>query len=117
MSAYDPKQTFADDIPRRLPRFMSQPVIGRVCYFFDRLYVVFGPGRQMPRAGLSVFGPGQTTAIPLAYGAFCAAYDSCMAGYFFARGAHWNAAWTGAHISTERAKVAFPPETHAGRLP
>ena len=42
---------------------------------------------------LSVFEPGQTTAIPLAYGAFCAAYDSCMAGYFFIRRAHWNAAW------------------------
>jgi hypothetical protein len=68
-------------------------------------------------AGLSVFEPGQTTAIPLAYGAFCAAYDSCMAGYFFIRRAHWNAACTGARISTERAKVAFPPETHAGRMP
>jgi hypothetical protein len=49
-------------------------------------------------------------------GAFCATYDSCMAGYFFTRRAHWNAAWTGAYISTERAKVAFPPETHAGRM-
>ena len=47
-------------------------------------------------AGLSVFEPGQTTAIPLAYGAFCATYDFCMAGYFFTRRAHWNAAWTGA---------------------
>jgi hypothetical protein len=47
-------------------------------------------------AGLSVFEPGQTTAIPLAYGAFCVTYDFCMAGYFFTRRAHWNAAWTGA---------------------
>ena len=45
-------------------------------------------------AGLSIFKPGQTTAIPLAYGAFCPTYDSCMAGYFFTRRAHWNAAWT-----------------------
>ena len=44
-------------------------------------------------AGLSVFEPGQTTAIPLAYGAFCATYDFCMAGYFFTRRVHWNAAW------------------------
>jgi hypothetical protein len=50
-------------------------------------------------AGLSVFEPGQTTAIPLAYGAFCASYDSCMAGYFFTRRAHWNAAWTGAKVA------------------
>ena len=47
-------------------------------------------------AGVSVFEPGQTTAIPLAYGAFCATYDVCMAGYFFTRRPHWNAAWTGA---------------------
>ncbi len=48
-------------------------------------------------AGLSVFEPGQTTAIPLAYGAFCVTYDFCMAGYFFTRRADWNAAWTGAY--------------------
>jgi hypothetical protein len=46
-------------------------------------------------AGLSVFEPEQTTAIPFAYGAFCGTYDLCMAGYFFTRRAHWNAAWTG----------------------
>ncbi len=38
-----------------------------------------------------------TTAIPLAYGAFCVTYDFCMAGYFFTRRADWNAAWTGAY--------------------
>jgi len=37
--------------------------------------------------------PGQLTAIPLAYGVFCAAFDFCMAGYFFTRRAQWNAAW------------------------
>ena len=30
------------------------------------------------------------TAIPLAYGFFCAAYDWCMAGYFFTRLAAWR---------------------------
>jgi hypothetical protein len=30
------------------------------------------------------------TAIPLAYGLFCAAYDWCMAGYFFTRRAAWR---------------------------
>jgi hypothetical protein len=47
-------------------------------------------------AGLSVFAPGRTTPIPLAYGAFCVTYDFCMAGYFFTRRTDWNAAWTGA---------------------
>jgi hypothetical protein len=30
------------------------------------------------------------TVIPLAYGVFCAAYDWCMAGYFFTRQAAWR---------------------------
>ena len=30
------------------------------------------------------------TAIPLAYGVFCAAFDWCMAGYFFTRQAAWR---------------------------
>ena len=30
------------------------------------------------------------TAIPLAYGVFCAAYDWCMAGYFLTRQAAWR---------------------------
>ena len=29
------------------------------------------------------------TAIPLAYGVFCAAFDWCMAAYFFTRQAAW----------------------------
>ena len=41
----------------------------------------------------SAFEPGQLTAIPLAYGVFCAAFDFCMAAYFFARRAEWIAAW------------------------
>jgi len=36
-------------------------------------------------------GDGRSvTAIPLAYGVFCAAYDWCMAGYFFTRRAAWR---------------------------
>jgi len=31
------------------------------------------------------FGTGTGTEIPLAYGAFCATYDWCMAAYFFTR--------------------------------
>ena len=43
----------------------------------------------------SAFEPGQLTAIPLAYGVFCAAFDFCMGAYFYARRAEWNAAWNG----------------------
>jgi len=37
---------------------------------------------------------GQLTAVPLAYGVFCAAFDVCIAGYSYARRAEWGAAWT-----------------------
>jgi hypothetical protein len=43
---------------------------------------------------LSAFEPGQLTALPLAYGVFCAAFDICIAGYSYARRAEWDAAWT-----------------------
>jgi hypothetical protein len=33
------------------------------------------------------------TELPLAYGAFCAAFDWCVAGYFYTRRREWNAAW------------------------
>jgi hypothetical protein len=36
----------------------------------------------------------QLTAVPLAYGVFCAAFDICIAGYSYARRAEWDAAWT-----------------------
>ena len=41
------------------------------------------------------FGPApgaihSVTAIPLAYGAFCAAFDWCMAGYFYTRLSAWR---------------------------
>jgi hypothetical protein len=44
--------------------------------------------------GLRPFGAHEITVIPLAYGAFCAAYDWCIAGYFYTRRRHWSAAWT-----------------------
>jgi hypothetical protein len=40
-----------------------------------------------------VFDPSQLTAIPLAYGVFCAAFDLCMAAYFYTRLAEWSATW------------------------
>lgn len=40
--------------------------------------------------GAGAGGARSFTDIPLAYGAFCAAYDWCMAGYFFTRRAAWR---------------------------
>lgn len=44
-------------------------------------------------AGFSVFEPGQATAVPLAYGIFCATFDFCMAAYFYRRRTDWRAGW------------------------
>jgi hypothetical protein len=40
---------------------------------------------------VSVFGPDKLTAIPLAYGIFCLAYDFCIAAYFYTRRSAWAA--------------------------
>jgi hypothetical protein len=48
----------------------------------------------------SAFEPGQLTAVPLAYGVFCAALDVCIAAYSYARRAEWNAAWTAPPAAT-----------------
>jgi hypothetical protein len=39
------------------------------------------------------FDTSAETEIPLAYGAFCVAYDWCMAVYFYTRRRQWSAAW------------------------
>ena len=44
-------------------------------------------------SGADLFGAEKITEIPLAYGVFCAAFDWCVAGYFYARRRDWNAAW------------------------
>ena len=43
--------------------------------------------------GASLLGAHEVTAIPLAYGVFCAAYDWCVAGYFYTRRREWTRAW------------------------
>jgi uncharacterized protein DUF6010 len=43
--------------------------------------------------GGDLFGAQQATELPLAYGAFCASYDLCMAAYFYTRRGQWSAAW------------------------
>ena len=42
---------------------------------------------------MSAFEPGQITAIPLAYGVFCAAFDFFVAAYCYRQRARWIAAW------------------------
>jgi hypothetical protein len=42
--------------------------------------------------GTASAGAHTVTAIPLAYGVFCAAYDWCMVGYFYTRRLAWRAA-------------------------
>jgi len=44
----------------------------------------------------SAFEPGRLTPIPFAYGFFCAAFDFCMAAYFYTRRAEWIVAWKAA---------------------
>jgi hypothetical protein len=44
-------------------------------------------------AGLTPFGAREMTELPLAYGVFCAAFDWCVAGYFYTRRHEWAAAW------------------------
>ena len=41
----------------------------------------------------SGFEPGQLTAIPLAYGIFCAAFDFSMGAYFYTQRLEWSASW------------------------
>src|SRR5438552_18543749 len=48
----------------------------------------------------STYYLGQLTAVPLAYGVFCAALDVCIAAYAFKRHDEWSAAWT-AHLQRE----------------
>ena len=44
-------------------------------------------------SGLSPFGAHEMTELPLAYGVFCAAYDWCIAAYFYTRRREWSEAW------------------------
>lgn len=48
---------------------------------------------ELQAQGYSLFGPGELTTVPLAYGVFCAAFDIYIAGYAYARRVEWSAAW------------------------
>jgi len=45
------------------------------------------------QGAISTYYLGQLTAVPLAYGVFCAALDVCIAAYAFKRRDEWSAAW------------------------
>lgn len=45
------------------------------------------------QGAFSAFDPTQLSAVPLAYGVFCATFDVCIAGYAYARRWEWSAAW------------------------
>jgi hypothetical protein len=60
---------------------------------WDLLHEIYTHGGDSP------FGSRQLTELPLAYGVFCAAYDGCMAGYFYLRRQAWNAAWKSRAVS------------------
>jgi Family of unknown function (DUF6010) len=59
----------------------------------------------------SAFEPGQLTAIPLAYGIFCAAFDIWVAVYAYARRAEWIAAWASAPPSALSKEPSNPIRT------
>jgi len=70
------------------------PVVLMAGYFLHGLWDLI---HELQAHGVwSTFDPGRLTAIPLAYGVFCAAFDFSMAAYFSVRRAGWNAAWQAA---------------------
>ena len=55
-------------------------------------------------AGVSLWGPRQTTSVPLGYGFFCATYDFLMATYFYTRRSQWHTAWSAIAAVTASSK-------------
>jgi hypothetical protein len=61
------------------------------------LHAVWDLLHELPAHGAySAFEPGQLTAVPLAYGVFCAVFDVAIAVYFYGRRTEWAAARKGA---------------------
>ena len=67
------------------------PVVLMIGYCLHGIWDVFH--EIDAHGGGSPFGAEKMTTIPLAYGAFCAAFDLCVAFYFYTRRREWNAAW------------------------
>ena len=69
-------------------RVPSLLIVGYVLHgVWDVLHEVHAFG------GTDLFGVHRLTELPLAYGAFCASYDWCIAAYFYTRRSQWRAAW------------------------
>ncbi len=69
------------------------PVVLIIGYLVHGLWDVL---HEMPaHGGVDLFGAQQATEVPLAYGAFCAAYDWCIAAYIYTRRGKWSEAWVG----------------------
>jgi hypothetical protein len=66
------------------------PVLLVIGYFLHGLWDMVHEFHA--HGGGDLFGAQRMTEVPLAYGFFCAAYDWCMAGYFFTRRGQWSAA-------------------------
>ncbi len=45
------------------------------------------------QGAITAYYLGQLTAVPLAYGVFCAAFDVCIAAYALKRRDEWSGAW------------------------
>jgi hypothetical protein len=69
---------------------VRMPVVLIIGYLLHGVWDVFHEIHA--HGGGNLFG-AQVTEFPLAYGAFCAAYDLCMAAYFYTRRSQWSAAW------------------------
>jgi hypothetical protein len=67
------------------------PVVLMLGYFLHGLWDIVH--EMHAHAGVDLFGAGRVTEIPLAYGAFCLAYDWCLVAYFYSRRRDFSAAW------------------------
>ena len=68
------------------------PVVLIIGYLVHGLWDVLH--EMHAHGGVDLFSAQHATEIPLAYGAFCATYDWCMAGYFYTRWSEWSTAWS-----------------------
>ena len=69
-------------------RMPAALIIGYLLHgIWDLLHEIHAHG------GGDVFGGQQPTDLPLAYGAFCAAYDLSIVAYFYTRRGQWRTAW------------------------
>ena len=66
-------------------RYVAVMILGYPLHgIWDALHELAG------HSGFSPFGAGEFTAIPMAYGVFCAAFDIAIAAYFVRRKQFWK---------------------------